>query len=278
MRRLRFLPILAAIVLAALAQNVTPPTFRFIILGDRTGEAQPGVWEAVWKQAAAEKPDFIVGVGDTIQGNDDATADAEWRQARQIMAPYRSIPLYLAPGNHDVWSPASETLFAKYAGHPLHYSFDRGPAHFTILDNSRADALSAEEMAFLEADLEEHKLQPLKFVVSHRPSWLVEAALHNTLGEFPRLAHKYGVQYVVAGHVHELLHIDVDGISYFCAPSAGGHLRDSMKYENGWFFGYTLVTVQGTEVSFQIKELGPPHGEGRVTSLSDWELDGLKHR
>jgi hypothetical protein len=277
MRRLALLPILTALVLAALAQDATSD-FHFVLLGDRTGEEQPGVWEDVWKSAAAEKPDFIVGVGDTIQGGDDATADAEWQQAQHIIQPYRRIPLYLAPGNHDVWSPASEKLFPKYTGHPLHYSFDHGPAHFTILDNSRADAFSAEELVFLEADLDAHKSQPLKFVVSHRPSWLVEAALHNTSGEIQRVAHKYGVQYILAGHVHELIHIDLEGVSYFCAPSAGGHLRASGKYEDGWFFGYTLFTVHGAEVSLRIKELAPPHGMGRITSLGDWELAGLKRQ
>src|SRR5271166_4978472 len=106
MRRL-WAPILfIAAVLAALAQNSTPSAFHFVLLGDRTGEVQPGVWEQVWKQAAAEKPAFVLGVGDTIQGGDDATAESEWREAKRTLAPYSAIPLYLAPGNHDIWSSA----------------------------------------------------------------------------------------------------------------------------------------------------------------------------
>src|SRR5579872_5524311 len=100
MRRLRNLVLSAALLWAAAAQN-RPDGFHFILLGDRTGEAQPGVWEQVWKQAAAEKPAFLVGAGDTIEGGNDATADAEWREAKLILAPYAAIPLYLAPGNHD---------------------------------------------------------------------------------------------------------------------------------------------------------------------------------
>jgi len=275
MRRL-WLPILfAALLAAALGQTPPPAAFRFVLLGDRTGEAQPGVWEQVWKQAAAEKPAFFLGVGDTIQGGDDATAESEWREVKRGLAAYAAVPLYLAPGNHDIWSPASEKLFQQYTGHPPHYSFDYGAAHFTILDNSRSDELSAAELAYLQSDLAQHRAQALKFIVSHRPSWVVDAALRNPQSAFHRLARQYGAQYAIAGHVHQILHVDFDGVTYFCAPSAGGHLRGTEKYQDGWFFGYTLVTVRGSNASFEIRELGPPNGQGRVTALADWGLTGL---
>ena len=40
---------------------------RFVILGDRTGSVQPGVWEQVWRETAGEKPAFVVTVGDMIE-------------------------------------------------------------------------------------------------------------------------------------------------------------------------------------------------------------------
>ncbi|HUB84034.1 MAG TPA: metallophosphoesterase [Bryobacteraceae bacterium] len=271
MRRFWILILFAAAVLAALAQNAAAPPFHFVLLGDRTGEVQPGVWEKVWKQAAAENPAFVLGVGDTIQGADDATADSEWREVKRLLAPYAGIPLYLAPGNHDIWSAASEALFRKYTGHPPHYSFDFSQAHFTVLDNSRSDEFAPGEMAFLESDLAAHRSQTVKFIVSHRPSWLVNAALQNPNFELHRLAKKYGVQYVVAGHVHQLLQVTFDGVTYFSAPSAGGHLRASGKYEDGWFFGYTVVTVDGNAARFEIHNI-----DGRKTTLADWGLLGLK--
>jgi len=275
MRRLWVPILLISAVLAALAQSAAPASFHFIILGDRTGEVQPGVWEQVWKQAAAEKPAFVLGVGDTIQGAEDATAESQWQDAKRTIASYAAIPLYLAPGNHDVWSPASEKLFEKYTGHPLHYSFDFGAAHFTVLDNSRTDELNAGEMAFLEADLAKHQSQPLKFIVSHRPSWIVNVAMQHPNFDLQLLARKYGVQYIIAGHVHQMVQLPLEHVMYFCAPSAGGHLRASEKYEDGWFFGYTLVTVEGGNVKFEIKELGPPYGKARITAPADWGLLGL---
>ena len=252
-----------------------PDSFRFAILGDRTGEAQPGVYEQVWKGVAAENPAFVLSVGDTIQGTNDASAEAEWREVDRILDPYRRFPLYLVPGNHDIWSPASERLFQQYAAHPTHYSFDYGQAHFTVLDNSRSEDLAAEELAFLETDLKAHASQPLKIVVSHRPSWLVNVAMRNPKFALHQLARRYGVQYVIAGHLHQMLHLELEGVTYVSMASSGGHLRLSRAYGDGWFFGYALAEVQGKSIDFRIQELGPPHGEGRTTKLTDWGMAGL---
>jgi 3',5'-cyclic-AMP phosphodiesterase len=262
------LPFFAAILLIAAAP--APETFHFAILGDRTGETEPGIYEHIWAEAAATKPAFVVTTGDTIQGFDDAKADSEWGEAEKIFAPYRRFPLYLVPGNHDIWSAASEELFRRYAAHPPHYSFDYGPAHFTILDNSREEQLSAGELTFLEQDLKTHASQPLKFVVSHRPSWIFNAAGRNPDFALHQIVRKYGVQYIIAGHLHEMLHFKLEGIDYISLPSSGGHLRGSGKYEDGWFFGFATVDVDRGKPAFRIHQTGGP-----VTALDDWGPAGI---
>ncbi|MDP9055230.1 MAG: metallophosphoesterase [Acidobacteriota bacterium] len=250
--------------------------FRFVILGDRTGEAQPGVYEQIWTELAAQKPAFVLSVGDTIQGADDRTAESQWEQVEQTLSAWKRFPLYLTPGNHDIWSARSAQLFERYAGHPPHYSFDYGPAHFTILNNSQSDNLPAGELAFLDQDLRLHSRQTVRFIVSHRPSWLVDVIVNNPNFELQRIAKRYNAAYVIAGHVHELLHAELDGVTYVSVPSAGGHLRGNGRYADGWFFGYTVVDIQGSSAAFQVREVGTPHGEGRTTPLSVWGKAGLR--
>lgn len=274
-RLLRGLVVAFGIVVAWLSAAPGPESFHFVLLGDRTGEVQAGVFEHVWQEAAAEKPAFVVTIGDTIQGLNEATAQSEWEAVEKILAPYRRIPLYLTPGNHDIWSAPSEQLFRKYARHPPHYGFDYRQVHFTILDNSRSDELSAGELQFLKDDLQQHAAQPVKFILSHRPSWLLDAALGNPAFPLHQTAKQYGARYVFAGHVHQMLHAELDGVTYVSLPSAGGHLRSSGRYEDGWFFGYTIVAVRGGNVDFEIKELPTPRGQGRVTGLKDWGIAGL---
>jgi 3',5'-cyclic-AMP phosphodiesterase len=140
-----------------------------------------------------------------------------------------------------------------------------------VLDNSRGDQFSAEEMAYLEQDLKAHSTQPVKFIVSHRPSWIFNVLLRNPGFELHQLAKKYGVHSVIAGHVHEMLHFNLDDIDYVSMVSSGGHLRASGKYEDGWFFGYASVEVRKNEAIFEIHDLA-----GHVTGLKDWGAAGLK--
>ena len=251
--------------------------FRFAIIGDRTGEAVAGVWEQVWRETDADRPDFIVTVGDTIQGlEEDSKTDSEWREMMRMLAPYRKkYRIFFTPGNHDVWSDASAQAFQKYTHDALHYSFDYRQAHFTILDDSRTDEMPASELAYLREDLEKHAAQPLKFVVSHRPSWILQVVLRNPHFELQRIAKQYGVQYLIAGHIHQMLHFGLDGVTYLSMPSAGGHLRDGKEYDKGWFFAHTIVNVHGGSADFTIKEAGPPFGEARVTRPENWGAAGL---
>jgi Icc protein len=245
-------------------------SFRFAVLGDRTGEAVAGVYENVWREMAAERPAFAVSVGDSIQGGKDATAAAEWREFEAIRARFRRLPLYLTAGNHDIWSELSEKLYVRHAGHGVHYSFDYGQAHFTILDNSREEGFSAGEMAFLEQDLRAHAGQRVKVIVSHRPGWIVPVMLRDSQFALHEMARKYGVRYVIAGHVHQMMHFELEGVTYISAPSSGGHLRGSKKYEDGWFFGHMVGEVRGDAVTFDVREL-----KGRVSGLGDWGGGGL---
>lgn len=263
-----------ALLAASLPAHSADSAFRFVIHGDRTGSAQPGVYEQVWRETAELRPSFVINTGDIIEGANDALAESEWRDVKRIVAPYERFRLFLIPGNHDVWSAQSESLFRKYAGHGPRYSFDVESVHVSVLDNSRGERFSSEDLEFLERDLA-RSIQPVKLIFSHRPSWLMDVVLQNASATFHQIARKNGVRHVVSGHVHQLLRFEFDGITYLSMPSAGGHLRGSKKYEDGWFFGYTVVDTKGSSVSFQVRELNAPNGKGRVTDVGDWGAAGL---
>ena len=129
-------------------------------------------------------------------------------------------------------------------------------------------------MEFLAQDLEKHAAQPVKFIFSHRPSWLVPAALRSTGFPLAPAGETVRIRYVIAGHVHQMMHIELDGVTYLSMPSSGGHLRASGAYDDGWFFGYAVADIQGSGVQLQIRELAPPHGQGRTSQLSEWGMLG----
>ena len=42
--------------------------FRFVVVSDRTGGHQPGAWAQAVEQINRLKPDFVVSIGDLIEG------------------------------------------------------------------------------------------------------------------------------------------------------------------------------------------------------------------
>ena len=193
--------------------------FRFCILGDRTGDAQAGVYESVWRDVDLAHPDFVINVGDTIQGGNDVTARAEWDALRPLWERY-NYPQHFTPGNHDIWSAESRTIYEKATGRPAHYSFDFENAHFTVLDNSQTEDLSDDQMEFLASDLAAHKDRDPKFVLFHKPFWLIPVKFQSSQFPFHQLVRKYGARYVISGHGHQYVRLVEDGIVYIEAGSS----------------------------------------------------------
>ncbi len=271
--------LLAAYAAAAMRGAPGEPRndFRFSILGDRTGGARPGVYEQAWREVDQLRPDFVIHVGDLIEGGEDLRAEAEWERLRPLWERYGRYPLHFTPGNHDIWSEWSEQIYRERTGRPPSYSFDYQDAHFTILDNSRTLDLADDQLAFLEADLKAHAHRRPKFVFLHKPYWIVFLKVGS--GAFPlhQLARRYGVQFVVSGHSHQWGRIERDGITYLQAGSSGGHLRQGGgrdAFRQGWFFQHGFVRVAGSRVEITVKELDPPFGRGRRFSAADWDASG----
>ena len=287
MRRANRGRIVACVVLGLIAgfsgvRAVSQPRndFHFTILGDRTGGAAPEVYGRVWREIALLHPDFVINVGDTIQGGNDARAEAEWTDVRRVWDRYRDFPLYLIPGNHDIWSDFSAKLFEKQTGRPASYSFNYQEAHFTVLDNSRTTDLSPEQLKFLEQDLRRHQSRRPKFVFFHKPYWLVFLKLGS--GEFPlhALSRKYGVDYVISGHGHQFLRMVRDGVVYMEVGSSGaniaGALRKGEGFAQGRFYHHVWGRVKGSKVSFTVKEIDGVMGRGRMFNAGEWDANGPK--
>lgn len=267
--------LLVAAVCLLLAATPANHHFRFAILGDRTGEAVTGVYEAVWQQVGRAQPAFVVNVGDSIEGGHDASATAEWNTLRPL---WKGAALFLTPGNHDIWSAASERVWREQTGHAPFYSFDFENLHVTVLDNSRSEEVSPGQYRFLEADLAQHAGQRPKLIFLHRPSWLIPVLLRSPDFALQRLAKQYGVDAVISGHIHQLSRYRLDGVLYLEAGSSGGHIDRlsnagesyAQRFEQGWFFQWLEAEVEGEHVSFTIHELGPPFGKGRTIALESW--------
>ncbi len=215
--------------------------FHFAILGDRTGGADQEAFDQVIIEINRLHPDFVVTVGDLVE---DGRLISDWDIPLKSLENL-SCPIYFTPGNHDILDQDSAKLFYQKTGFPPYYSFDWENTHFTIMNNSTANAfenLEKEQIDWLIKDLALNFEKTNLFVFMHKPFWadgIAEAkpdSLHS-------LFMTYGVDAVFTGHWHQYAYDVFDGIEYYLVGSSGGGFGEE-NIDLGMFYQYLWCKIE----------------------------------
>ena len=118
---------------------------------------------------------MVIFTGDFVKdGNDEGDWDTQFFNdnypfIRQLMT---EEPYMACVGNHE----GNGLLFAKYFPYPFYangdyyFSFDYGPAHFTIIDQFSSYTPGSVQYQWIENDLATTN-KPWKFILLHKPGW-----------------------------------------------------------------------------------------------------------
>jgi 3',5'-cyclic AMP phosphodiesterase CpdA len=114
----------------------SPPGFSFALLSDRTGLARPGVFERAIEALNWLHPDFVIQIGDSIEGytTDESVLAAQWKELDGILDALER-PLFRVAGNHDVSNELMRDEWLRRHG-LLHYHFRYADVLFLVLDTS----------------------------------------------------------------------------------------------------------------------------------------------
>ena len=96
--------------------NNRPNSFQFAIVSDRTGGRRPGVFTKAVEKINLLQPEFVVSVGDLIEGySEDPGAWAlEWSEFENKLTRLQ-MPFFFCPGNHDIANlPMSKEWHRKF--------------------------------------------------------------------------------------------------------------------------------------------------------------------
>lgn len=199
-----------------------------------------------------------LGVGDLVW--DVHPLFASYNQAVAGMG----IPFFQAMGNHDMdyekgGDEVSDDTFEGHYG-PTYYSFNRGKAHYVVLDDVRYlgkkreydGHISREQLDWLKLDLGQVPADHLIILAVHIP-------VHNSVknnAELYAVLEPYKNVHIMSGHTHYNRNVIRNGIYEHNHGTVCGAWWTGDICTDGTPNGYGVYEVRGTELTWYYKGTG----------------------
>ena len=205
--------------------NNEADNFQFIIVTDRTGGHRPGVFEDAVHKINLLQPEFVMSVGDLIEGytDDVAQLDREWNEFTGFTDQLQ-MPFFYVPGNHDLTNAVQERVWEERFG-PTYYHFVYRDVLFLCLNSedqlrgAGRGTLSDEQFDYVQRVLAEHEEVRWTMLFMHQPLWLYEETERWREVEALLAERKHTV---FVGHVHHYVKYERNNGRYYTLATTGG--------------------------------------------------------
>ncbi|MDM8005059.1 MAG: metallophosphoesterase family protein [Phycisphaerae bacterium] len=262
--------------------------FSFCVISDTQNRENQAHRLAI-ERMMADKPDMLFICGDLVA---DGRNIGDWEEFFRAEGDLlRGVPCYAVLGNHDRESPWYFRFFAL-PGNERYYSFDRGAAHFVVLDSpgrympednqsvTEADRERferqkqqywQEQMQWFKDDLSGHPDAKYIFVFLHYPIYCLKASRVESTNElrarFGTVFQDHRVTAVFSGHDHHYHREVAGGVHFVDGGVAGGKARPIDA-------PILPETVKHAAVeSIARVEVGPDRAKVRVTDVAGNMVD-----
>ena len=152
-----------------------PDDFQFVIITDHTGGHRPGIWAKAMKRINLLQPEFVVSVGDIIEGYTEnvATLDAEWAEMEGMINTL-NMPFFYVPGNHDISNSTMLEVWKKRFGrHYFHFVYK--DVLFLLMDSEDPPGTNVSEaqIAYMVRALADNPDVRWTLLFIHKPMWAI---------------------------------------------------------------------------------------------------------
>ena len=179
------------------------------------------------------RPAFVAVTGDMVHDLNDGGQLGEFGRAIGRIDP--AIPVYFAPGNHDVGNKASDTLVEAYIAR---YGYDRfafahGDTYVIGLNTpvvwAECPDRERRQFKWLAAQLRKSRRYAHRIVLGHHPFFIESADEKDRYQNIPSVRRgryldlfvRYGVDCYLSGHLHYCASGLYRGVAFHTAGAAG---------------------------------------------------------
>lgn len=240
--------------------------FTFAVISDLNSGERPGVFEVAVEQLNMLRPDFILSIGDLIEGGSEDTLHLKKEFDffdQRVSKAY--APFFHVGGNHDLTSSVMQTYWQKRYGRTYYYfvyhnvlflqintedySQKRMSEIYTarkraleLLDSGKKELaaqsdyfkmperltgeISNEQSEYFEKVIADHRDVEWTFLLMHKPVWKREGDGGLSRIEKALYKRKYTV---INGHLHEYGYATKNNLDYITLATTGGGQNNKSK-------------------------------------------------
>jgi serine/threonine-protein phosphatase CPPED1 len=239
-----------------LTPNVDPEQFQFAIVSDRTGGHRKGVFSKAVQQVNLLQPEFVMSVGDLIEGSGEADVNRKQWDEFDKYAKQFQMPFFYCAGNHDNGTKPKNEVWSERLGRS-YFHFVYKNCLFLILNSNDAEpapnpnpaqrffgrtGFSKVQQEYATKAIKENAGVRWTFVFMHHPVWAGRDLTETGMLEIEKAleGRKYNV---FCGHVHNFRKFLRNGTAYYqLATTGGGSAMRGVEY--GEFDQTCWVTVK----------------------------------
>ncbi len=252
--------------------------FQFAIVTDRTGGHRPGVFMDGVNKLNLLQPEFVMSVGDLIEGytEDRSTLEAEWKEFDGFVNQLE-MPFFYVPGNHDITNEVMEKLWIEKFG-TTYYHFVYKDVLFLCLNSedmtrgAGRGTISDAQYEYVKKTLDDNADVRWTLVFLHQPLWVQKNPERWPDVEKLLNERKHNV---FAGHYHHYVAADRNNGKYIMLGTTGGGsgLRGPQL---GEFDHFMWVTMKGSGPILANIALNGVFDENLYTAESEERVEAIE--
>lgn len=221
--------------------KISDDNFRFVIIGDLTGGEELGVFESAIEKINQISPDFVMCVGDLIEGYtfDSATINNQWNSFQNRLKKLNA-PFFHLPGNHDFSNSKLAEEWLNRLGRD-YYSFTVNHSLFLMINmfEPGEEGISKEQVNYLKKALLAHNKDFPVYVFSHAPLW--KNWKKEGYNKLDSLINSYNTTFF-CGHEHHYIFKEDRGHQHYMLAKTGGGF-ENVNVNLGEFDHFLWVTA-----------------------------------